>query len=290
MYRKIKILLRYPLSRILTEKYDSLYIVGMAMAIILITNHIQPLGLGIWHHSYKWLIISGYGVLFALMYFVLNQYFGVLFNKFFKTADWTVEKEILNSILFFILIGCINWIYSLLVISEIEASWSSFFRFQHYTMEYYSLPVLSLLLLVNFRFYYRKSMYMESQLKENQKSQTELPLSELIKFFGKTFLRSEINFFQVIGNTVYIHIFHNGKNAKFGFTSSLKQTETMLVAYPEFMKCKSAYIVNTNKLQSYTGNISNTEMKLENCPDLIPVSREKVIMFREIIDNKKTLS
>jgi len=289
MYCKIKALLSFPLPRILTEKFDSMYILGMAIGISLKANMEQPFELIIWHYQFKSMILWGYGVIFGFVYFFLKLYFEAVFNKLFNTGDWTAGKEMLNSIVFFYITGLTSWLFSLALIPSIKASWSTFFSFQLYTLELYFIPFFLLYCIVLMRFYYKQWKCTESLFSMHLESNAVMPREELIKLFGKTFIRAEIIFFHVIANTVYIHVFHKGENNKFDFTSSLRQTETLLTGYPEFMKCQVAYIVNKNKLQSYTGNSLNMEMKLENCPDMIPVAREKVKIFKEIIENNKSL-
>jgi DNA-binding LytR/AlgR family response regulator len=125
----------------------------------------------------------------------------------------------------------------------------------------------------------------EIKLQEKKKADNQLPLlhatavSEKIILVGdyqKEILElAPADLFLISSASNYIKVFHRqqGRIVYSILRGTLKKTEEILQAHPNFFKCHRAYIVNLDKVEHIEGNAQGYKIKIDGYADLIPVSR-----------------
>ena len=280
--KKIINSLSHPYPFLFAEKYGWAYIIAVGSVIALWINLEQPFGLQEWEHPYKWLIISCFGWINAAASIVILLILSNLFPVYFGADNWTVGKEIGLILFLFFVSGVINWCHSVVTISNSTVSWSSFFRMQFYTFAFGSLPVTALSLFAQ-TLYLKRIKLPEVEVTEFQRSITEMPdVPEMIQVNDEPCNTHTILYLKSEGNYVEVHICANGKKIMKLCRKTLKEYETILAPYPQFVRCKKKYIVNMDRVTGCKGNSEGMILKLENCVDKVEVSRKFVPVIRSI--------
>lgn len=262
---------RFPLLR--TDHQSWWYIACIGILIAILLNIEQPFGLYAWDHPYKWLVLSGFGVIYAIVTGFYYLFFQVLFPRLLNTAAWTVGKEILISLIIFVSAGVVNWGYALSTIPFSALSLTSYARVQSKTFVFGFLPVLLLASLIEAR-YLRRSrpragIGNESVVQKPDPSSAVHP----IMLNGYQFEADELLFIASDQNYVSIHYIRNGKNARKHCRITLKEVELLLDKHTRIVRCHKSYIVNTEKVVKSHGNSENFTLVLIGCLEKIPVSR-----------------
>lgn len=68
---------------------------------------------------------------------------------------------------------------------------------------------------------------------------------------------------------------------------SLKNFESQLKPYPQFMRCHRAYLVNTARIVKITGNAQGYLLSLKGTDEKIPVSRTYLPLFEPLLSSLK---
>jgi hypothetical protein len=256
-----------------TDHQSWWYIACIGFYIALLMNLEQPFGLYAWEHPYKWLVLSGFGLIYAMVTVFYYLIFQVLFPRLLHAATWTVGKEILISLIIFVSAGIVNWGYALATISLATLSLTSYARIQSKTFVFGFLPVVLLASLMEVRYLRRIR-----QLADNaNKSGDQLPVAEPavhpIVLNGFQFEAHEFLFIQANQNYITIHYTRNGKNERKHCRITLKEVVALLEHHSAIVRCHKSFIVNTGKVIKSHGNSENFTLVLTGCAQKIPVSR-----------------
>jgi len=287
MQEKIKKYLDRPFHLFVAEKYSWYYILGGTLLIIVLINLLQPFGFYDWHHPAKLLILSGFGCVFALLsafqFILLPQISPTKFNE----ATWTVRKELSSLFVLFLSAGIVNWLYALIAIPYLQASWNTFFLIQFYSFEVGLMPVIAIVLLIENQTLLRKKKSLEIDVEASNEISQEIPDSisglDVISVNGIQLLVSEILYLQACQNYVDIHLHRNGKKEKQMVRITIKILECYLNSYPQFVRCHKSYLVNTSMVELAKGNSQGWVLQLLNCNDPVPVSRNFIPRMKGII-------
>jgi DNA-binding LytR/AlgR family response regulator len=57
-------------------------------------NLLQPFGVQAWHAPHKWMVLSGYGILYVGVYIVIYVLGSTFFRDYYIAESWTVRKEL----------------------------------------------------------------------------------------------------------------------------------------------------------------------------------------------------
>jgi len=262
---------RFPLLR--TDHQSWRYIACIGLLIAILMNFEQPFGLYAWEHPHKWLVLSGFGVIYALVTGFYYLFFQVLFPRLLHASTWTVGKEILISLIIFVSAGVVNWGYALATISLTTLSLTSYARVQLKTFVFGFLPALLLASLIEVR-YLRRSRP-STDLSHDRFDQWHIPARAVdpIRLNGFQFEAHELLYIASDQNYVFIYYTRNGKNDRKHCRITLKAIEAMLKQHPTILRCHRSFIINTSKVIKSHGNSENLTVALKGCNDKIPVSR-----------------
>lgn len=261
----------FPLLRNDHQGWKYIACIGILIAILM--NFQQPFGLYAWEHPYKWLVLSGFGLIYTIVTGFYYLFFQVLFPRLLHAATWTVGKEILISLIIFVSAGIVNWGLALATIPWSTLSLISFARVQSETLVFGFSPVVLLASIIEAR-YLRRSRLSANNANETI-GQKPVPAIALlpIRLNGFQFEAHELLYIAADQNYVFIYYTRNGKNDRKHCRITLKAIEAMLKQHPAIVRCHRSFIINTAKVIKTYGNSENLTVALKGCTDKIPVSR-----------------
>lgn len=271
----------FPLLRTDHQSWWFIACIGFLIAILM--NFEQPFGLHAWEHPYKWLVLSGFGLIYALVTGFYYLIFQVIFPRLLNAGAWTVGKEILISLIIFVSAGIINWGYALATISMATLSLTSYARVQSKTFVFGFLPVVLLASIIEAR-YLRRSKTFANIANENI-DQMPVPVTYAnpILINGFSLKSHELLFIEADQNYVFIHYTRNGKMERKYSRITLKEVELLLEKHTRIIRCHKSFIVNTEKVIKSHGNSENFTLQLTGCTTKIPVSRNYYSHLKSIL-------
>jgi len=265
-------------------------IIGFSIILPLYLLVFQPWNIDRWQCPYKTVLLIGMSVVIFVS--LAANFYGVakLFPKIFNQEKWTVGKEILWSL----------WnIMSILALNAVYWEIIPFCGTGIGTLSIYLTRSFALALLPSlFCFKYNQVKEMMLRLKKAEalnkvlKEKQGIIDNETIKLVGDNVnekLEIGVNELLLIqADDNYSKIFWNGDYnlKKKMIRSSLKNLEKQ-ISQTYIQRCHRSFIVNLNKVKTVTGNAKGYKLRLEEYPELIPVSRE---LSKDILNNLESLS
>ena len=264
-------------------------IISISLFIEIFIVIFQPFGLSELGSSYKYLLLSGYGlVTFIVLVFNLLL-LPALFPKAFKDDEhWTVIKEILFLVWILFTVGLGNLLYS---------SWTMGFLltlhntliFQAYTLAIGIIPITVLTLL--------KQNYLKRKNEENaglisstlNVRKHEVKQGQQVNFTsdnekeGLMLDVCDILFVKSDGNYITVGYLKNGKLSRALLRITMKNATELLTPFPFLFQCHRSWIVNMNNIVKVTGNSQGLRISIESYEEDIPVARNNTSIFRQRI-------
>lgn len=238
----------------------------------------QPFGLQNYHNPYKFILLGGYGIIALASMLSSHLLFTFLFPSWYQLKTWTINKHLLYSILIFIVIGVANWWYSTYM-RFFRGSVSTFFLFQLMTLLVGIFP----LTISTFIMYHKrlKQALDDAQSLNQSMLQTHNYKPEKQSIIIPSQNKSE-RFSLELDNLLYIKAIENYVeigliDKKIVLRNTLKTIESTLLDFPQIKRCHRSYLVNLQKIKSFSGNAQGLSLKfnLENAEE-VPVSRSYV--------------
>ncbi len=197
-----------------------------------------------------------------------------------KDQTWKVWHEIVLYISHFLVISIFNFLVASFILRYVESfSLGSLLSVMASTFFIGIMPV---------------SIHVLQQQKKIYKANYDLAI-ELNQGLRKEKLDDKQNRLTLKNEEVIIEevIFVESKKNYISLTSSdcematirmtLKEMEQQLAAYPQFVRCHRAFMVNLNKLVKVEGNAQGLKLHLKGSPILVPVSRSYIPKIDHLI-------
>jgi DNA-binding LytR/AlgR family response regulator len=113
-------------------------------------------------------------------------------------------------------------------------------------------------------------IHIESKLKKEE-----------LSFFPSQFIYAESD-----GNYVTFHLDIQGKTREVMIRNSISNIEQQLSGLPFCIRTHRAFIINTGKVTSRRGNTLGYRLKLAGADEEIPVSRQNIKSFDDLLKHK----
>ena len=208
-------------------------------------------------------------------------------NCFSKEKRWTFSKELKSVVI--ILLGAGISVYFLGFLMEEPANRWNFLTFFDavYRVVLIGMIPLMFFTLSNIRHLYISEVVQEfkaeNQSSVAQQNEREIHIvsqlkKEELKFYPSQFIYAESD-----GNYVVFHIKEPEKSKKVVIRNSMSNIEQQLSDFPFFVRTHRAFIVNIKKVISKKGNSLGYRLKFSGTDDEIPVSRQNIQLFDELI-------
>ncbi|QNM85038.1 LytTR family transcriptional regulator [Polaribacter pectinis] len=249
---------------------------GLGFFIFLFLLTFQPFGIQNLDHNI-YLYAGGFGIVSFLIHLLFFVFCPLYFKKTFKNENWTVGKNILFLFFVTIFISLGNWYYNTLIRGEITTK--SPLDFFLYTAALSFFPIIILTFTIE-RIY---SIKKEKTSKEIMSSKTPKALEKqnnVVEIFGDNnnesilFTFNELLYISSQGNYVSFHLKKENTIEEKVIRSTLTKVQNSLKTYTNIVRCHKSYIINTNFIDSVSGNARGYYLNSNNFTNLIPISRK----------------
>jgi len=228
---------------------------------------------------YHWLL-SGIGCLCMAIYLLFFRFFPILFRRIYRRDQLSAQMEIMNVILFVVLMCRGNYLYVAEVMPPLHIPSDFLYCIIYFTVVYNFFPLLAIYSLRDFYLRHFKKEIVITQPPEITAPEPVLSKSvDLTAMKGRVYLSEEISYFKVNGN--YVNLYFDSKTPQPYeiLTGSMAQLEELLLSHPEFQRCHRSYMLNTRKIRKCTGNNGLLKVYLQHCDVEFNVYRNYIHKF-----------
>lgn len=258
----------YPKSESQKEILISSISVGILIYLFLII--FQPFGTDQFQHSYKYLLLFPYSIIFGASFYVINL-------LTLKLNTWNLGSEFVKISCILFLASIPSYFYNSLILSHVKLDFTNYLYMLMYT---FAIGIPIAIIYVLSRYIYLKkghentALRISTQLEEihntphpNKKRLEISTGATQLKIFEDDFICS-----QSLENycAIYYTDHDSVKKVLLRISSSklLDQVETYSIK-----KCHRSYIVNLNKVKDIKGNAQGYKLSLHDLDFSIPISR-----------------
>lgn len=255
--------------------------------------YFQPFGLHNLLYSSKLFLLLGYGVVTTACIYLFSGGLPFLFPTLFRENSWNVLKQILFLLALVLIIGIVNYAYSLFFSVFPWIGFSGLFTFLVYTLSVAIFPIAAVTFIthaVYFNQHTRESSVIDNMLKqpavEHQQSTVSIDFENGNTVFSLP--ENEIIYLESEGN--YLRIFHTTKGELKNtlVRTTLKQVFESLGSENLF-RCHRAYAINIEQVIGVKGNSQGYKLSVEKSSFEIPVSRSNSKEFKSKMQKLKRI-
>lgn len=235
----------------------------------------KPFGLQVLSGKILITVTCGYGLV-TTGYLMIHS---IIMATVLHEKNWTVGKEIINTLIIIGMIGLCNYLYHSIYSSQnlilIELA-----EFQLETLFVSFLPISLITLL-------RQNILLKRHINEaeeiNRKATWKLSddRNDKIVVISAQNPRNDFScncndilFFHALDNYVVIHFIKDSNYKKEIIRTTLKNALNDLNEYPNFFRCHKSFIVNLDKIIKVSGNAQGLRLHFDHSNEIIPVSRQ----------------
>lgn len=210
-------------------------------------------------------------------------------NCFFPKGNWAIANELLS--IFILLTGIgISVYFAGFLMEPAGSRWNlatfqdSFFRAILIGLIPVSLPSL-----LNVRYAFAQETFKSYKVEDKKTDNQEI----LINIESKAkkehleFYPNELIYAESKGNYVDFHLIKQNSPVSVTIRNSISEIESQLSAFPNLMRTHRAFLVNLNKIKSKKGNALGYRLALKDCSDIVPVSRQNVQKFEQMMGQEE---
>jgi hypothetical protein len=282
-FKKIREILKQPLPLNLSIVNIIIGSITFGAFVFFFLIIFKPFGLQVLSGKDLIKVTSGYGLV-TTGYMTIHSLMIVII---LTEKNWTVGKEILNTLIIIAMIGLCNYLYHSFYSSQ-KLILFELIEFQLEVLVVSFIPISLIILL-------RQNILLKRHIKEaeeiNRKANWKSPDDRNDKLVvisaqnpGNDFScnSSNILFFRAMDNYVIIHFIKDSDYLKEVIRTTLKKTKEDMNEYPNFFHCHKSYIVNLDKVIKVSGNAQGLKLHLDHTEEIIPVSRQLHQEFKHI--------
>ncbi len=233
------------------------------------------------------LLVSILNALLVFFSLTFSQLVFSYFNSSQNEENWTILKEIFTFFWHLLVLGIfaylINW-----VLDPTKSNISAWFTYSFVRPLLGAVFILPLVIFLKRFFILQKdnrdlkkisSIIKEKRKKEEfQKQNIELISND--KQENLSLNIENILFFKSSENYVEVNYFIDSKLESVLLRNTLKNINKKIKPYDCFFQCHRSYIINLNKVDSFSGNSKGYLVSFENFPLKVPVARSLIEAFK----------
>ena len=265
-----------------TTKQEALVALFLGLTVFLMLAIFQPFGTYTWDDPAKMILLAGYGIVIGFTYFTLAMVFPMIFKKFYQIENWTYGKEILHIVVVFLITITATFIYRNETLN-IRYSLMGYFFFLGIATVTSVFP-MSIIFIVRYMKVKNKPVIVYQPA-------TAIPQKTFITVEGENknekvkFAKDELLFVKASDNYVVLHLNKEEKIAKHMLRSPLSKIANQ-IKDEDIISVHRSYLVNLENVKTLSGKSPNYILELKSGKEEIPVSRTKVKMIREKLQER----
>jgi hypothetical protein len=250
----------------------------------------QPFPLEKLSYDNRLLYVAGFGGITFLFSCIVLIVFPLLNVKWFKTSDWESGPPIILST-FLLILNASAFGFYIRYVGKNPLSLYIMFKVVLVCL----LPILILIILYKNKSLERVIVFLQKQnktyytkIKETEKNGEN---KEITIFSGNKAERlslkyKDILFIKSADNYIEIHYLENNAVEKKLIRNTLKDIESQFMHHSNFIRCHRTCIVNMAFAEKIIRNYSGYSLKMSNLQENVPVSRQYLILVKEILSDQ----
>jgi DNA-binding LytR/AlgR family response regulator len=245
----------------------------------------KPFGLQVLSGKALIKITSGYGLVTA-GYLTIHS---LIMLTILAEKNWTVGKEIINTLIIITMIGLCNYLYHSIYSSQTFIL-VELIEFQLEALAVSFLPI-SLITLFRLNIMLKRHLGEAEEINRNTNWKFSDDRDDKLVVISAQNPKSDFSckcsdilFFRALDNYVIIHFIKDSKYLKDIIRTTLKKVKDNLNDYPNFFHCHKSYIVNLDKVIKVSGNAQGLKLHLDYTKEIIPVSRQLHKKFKHLFE------
>lgn len=208
-------------------------------------------------------------------------------NCISKKGNWTIANELVSVLMILTAIGISAYFAGFIMESQ-STRWNfiTFFDSFYRSVLIGIVPVIiPSLLNISYAFASQNIQSYENKWQDKSEDIQEklINISSKAKKEQLNFYPSEFIYAESKGNYVIFHLMKQDQYIEASIRNSITEIENQLAAITDFMRIHRAFIVNLKKIRSRDGNALGYRLTLKGCDDIIPVSRQNVREFEQLM-------
>lgn len=258
-------------------KFNFILCFGVGLFIFLFLFLFQPFGITSVLNN-KLLYTGGFGLitfLISILYFAILP---LIFKKYFKDENWTVGKNIVFLFMLVLTITFGNYFYNSLVQNIDNMPLLSLKDFFVYTFSIAIFPII-IFTYVSEKLYRIQREKSSKEIMELEVAKTRKETDEVVNIFGdnkKEKISFNINNLVYVtsqGNYVSFYLKKEEKVEEIILRSTLSNIDKEFCDNSNIIRCHKSYIINSNFMDSISGNARGYFLESNLIASQIPVSR-----------------
>ena len=281
IFKKIREILKQPLPLNLDIVKNIVGSITFGAFVFFFLIILKPFGLQVLPGKALITVTIGYGLVTTGYLTIHSLIMVIILNE----RNWTVGKEVLNTLIIIAMIGFCNYLYHSIYSSQ-TLILVELIEFQLEALVVSFLPVSLYTLL-------RQNYLLKKYIKEAEEINRKANWKFSDDRNDKTVVISaqnprndfscncsDILFFHALDNYVVIHFIKDSNHIKEIIRTTLKKAKDDLNEYPNFIHCHKSYIVNLDKVIKVSGNAQGLKLHFDHVNEIVPVSRQLHQEFR----------
>jgi hypothetical protein len=260
-----------------------------ATVVLFIFLLFQPFGFGDKDLVLKLILFPVYSLL-AYFYSITN--FFIIRHILKSKKRWTVKNELLS-----FAIGMLSFTFLVHLLTSWITGDMPLNLYWYFKLLYHVSSLFMIIVVIEFLYYsYRSSditiehlssrvQLVSRQLDSVKKESGSETVSISLEKDSIDINRNKMVFIKSIGNYLEFYFREtNGQIKKLVKRGRMHQAEKDLVAFPEFLRCHRAFIINLKQAKQIKGNSKNARLVFDQKLEEIPVSRSHFKILKEHLD------
>lgn len=248
------------------------------------------------YDEYLFSFSGGYlsnGLIAGAVFFLFTGLINIFVPGNFLEKKWTVGKELVFWVIFFVLIGTTNFYLCEWVYNNPENNDPAFFIGEVFQAYGAGLLVVVLIIIANYLFLLNRTSRkadawneLVHSFREKKRDDPEITLASQSNLQDSvTFKLSDFIFARADGKRVKICLREKDGDVSIRMIkSSLADVETQTAIYHEIKRVHPSYIVNVKKINSLSGNAQGYKLALPGEEEPVPVARKYIRTFEKSVN------
>jgi len=268
MSHRLKYYFHRPFPHLLNQEHGWHYLIFSVVIFAIFINLYLWLMLSTWDEQHKWMILPGFGMCYALCYYIVSVSMRYYVPAFSNPEAWTVGKECFLLLMFIPFMLTLSWIYMYVAVPTEDLKLidtSSFLKFNFINS---GIMMVTLTTFTGMKF---KTPTTQPTRKAGENS-LNLSKSGTFEVKKKKYKSDEVIYVLSDRNNIYIYLWVKQALVEIKEVFPISQFEQLVLEFPQLKRCHLSCIVNLDKVLSADNADHQLELTVTGTTKKVTVS------------------